>query len=88
MTQLAGALTYINGEAQAPWFFGASMSQADVSIGCAIGYMRLRLDEAFVPSRYPKLAALLARCDALGEFAKTQPSPDEVMPTKGTVQRS
>jgi glutathione S-transferase len=87
-TQLAGVLSYLDGETQAPWFFGETMTQADVTIGCAIGYMRLRLDEAFVAGRHPKLAALFARCDGLDEFAKTRPSPDEVMPSQGTVQRS
>jgi glutathione S-transferase len=88
MTQLAGALSYIEHETQVPWFFGAAMSQADVTIGCAIGYLRLRLDEAFVPRRYPKLAEFAARCDGLDEFVKTRPGPDEVMPAKGSVQRS
>jgi glutathione S-transferase len=88
MTQLTGALAYLDNEAQAPWFFGAAMTQADVTIGCAMGYMRLRLDEAFVARRHPKLAALAARCDGLDEFARTQPGPDEVMPSKGAVQRS
>jgi len=88
MTQLTGALAYLDNEAQAPWFFGAAMTQADVTIGCAMGYMRLRLDEAFVARRHPKLAALAARCDGLDEFARTQAGPDEVMPSKGAVQRS
>src|SRR5215469_13166731 len=68
MTQLGGALAFLDGEAQSPWFFGAALTQADVTIGCAIGYLRLRLDEAFVPGRHPKLAALAARCDGLDEF--------------------
>jgi glutathione S-transferase len=88
VTQLTGALSYLDREAQAPWFFGTTMTQADVTIGCVIGYMRLRLEEAFAAGRYPKLAALAARCDALGEFAKTQPGPDEVMPAKGSARRT
>jgi len=85
--QVGGALTHLNAEAQAPWFFGTAMTQADITIGCAIGYFRLRLDEVFPAQRYPKLAALAARCDALEEFVRTRPGPDELMPAKGSVTR-
>jgi glutathione S-transferase len=88
MSQLTGALSFLDGETRVPWFFGDNMTQADVTIGCAVGYMRLRLEEAFVAARHPKLAALCARCDGLDEFAKTRPGPDEVMPSKGAVQRN
>jgi glutathione S-transferase len=86
--QLAGALSCLDGTARAPWFFGEKMTQADITIGCAVGYLRLRLDEAFPPNRYRKLEALIARCNALDEFVQTQPAPDEVMPAKGTARRT
>ena len=86
--QLAGALSYLDETAREPWFFGEEMSQTDIMIGCAVGYLRLRLEEAFPRSRYPKLEALASRCNALDEFVRTQPAPDEVMPPKGTARRS
>jgi len=86
--QLAGALSHLDQTAGAPWFFGEKMTQTDIAVGCAIGYLRLRLEEAFPPSRYPSLQALVSRCNALDEFARTQPAPDELMPPKGTAQRS
>jgi glutathione S-transferase len=86
--QLAGALSHLDGKASEPWFFGEKMTQADVTIGCAVGYLRLRLEEAFPLNGYRKLGALAARCNALDEFVRTQPAPDEVMPPKGTARRS
>ena len=83
MTQLAGALTMLDGYAKEPWYFGSRMTQADVTIGCLVGYMRLRLEEAFPAGRYPMIEALSARCEALDAFVKSRPSPDELMPAKG-----
>jgi glutathione S-transferase len=83
ISQLAGALTMLDGYAKEPWYFGSRMTQADITIGCLIGYMRLRLEEAFPPKRYPRLEALAARCEALDAFIKARPSPDELMPAKG-----
>ena len=86
--QLAGALAYLDGAAREPWFFGEKMTQTDVTIGCAVGHLRLRLEEAFPRNRYPNLEALTTRCNALAEFVLTQPAPDEVMPPKGTARRT
>jgi glutathione S-transferase len=86
--QLAGALAYLDGAAREPWFFGEKMTQTDVTIGCAAGYLRLRLEEALPPNRYRNLEALSSRCDALDEFVRTQSAPDEIMPAKGTARRS
>jgi len=83
MGQLAGALTMLDGYAKEPWYFGHRMTQADVTIGCLVGYMRLRLEEAFPTKRYPKLEDLAARCEALDAFVKSRPGPDELMPSKG-----
>jgi glutathione S-transferase len=86
LEQVEGALSYLDGAAHQPWYFGEKMTQADVTVGCTIGYLRLRLEEAFPAGRYPKLEALMTRCDALDEFAQTRPAPDEVMPPKGTAR--
>jgi glutathione S-transferase len=86
--QLAGALSRLDETAREPWFFGERMTQTDVTVGCAIGYLRLRLEEEFPPRRYRKLEALESRCNALDEFVRTQPAPDEIMPPKGTARRS
>jgi glutathione S-transferase len=87
LEQVEGALSWLDAEAGTPWFFVEKMTQADVTVGCAIGYMQLRLQEAFPPGRYRNLEALSARCDALDEFVQTRPAPDELMPPKGSAQR-
>jgi glutathione S-transferase len=88
LDQVAGALSYLDRAARQPWFLGEKMTQADVTIGCAVGYMRLRLEEAFPLNRYRTLEALTARCEALEEFIQSRPAPDEVMPPKGSAQRA
>jgi len=86
--QLAGALAYLEREAAWPWFFGEQLTQADVTLGCLVYYLRTRLDEAFPRGRYPALEGVTARCDALDAFRATLPSPDEAMPAAGTVRRA
>jgi glutathione S-transferase len=88
LSQLDGALSYLDAAVREPWFFGEKMTQTDVTIGCAVGYLRLRLEEGFPLNRYRKLEALSAHCNALDEFVRTQPAPDEVMPPKGTARRA
>jgi glutathione S-transferase len=86
--QLGGALAFLEREASSPWFFGERLTQADVTIGCLVFFLRLRLVEAFPPGRYPALEALADRCDALDEFRATLPAPDEVMPAPRTARRT
>jgi glutathione S-transferase len=80
LAQIAGALVHLDGHAREPWFFGEKMTQADVTIGCMIGYFHLRLPEAFPSGRYHRLEKIAQRCEDLDAFAKSRPSPDEVMP--------
>lgn len=80
LSQVTGALVHLDAHAQEPWYFGKTMTQADVTIGCMIGYFHLRLQECFPPGKYPALGDLYERCTALDAFLDTQPSPDEGMP--------
>jgi glutathione S-transferase len=86
--QLAGALAYLEREAAWPWFFGEQLTQADVTLGCLIGYLHMRLAEAFPRGRYPALEGVVGRCDSLEAFRATVPAPDEVMPAAGTARRA
>ncbi len=88
LSQLAGALMYLEKAALEPWFFGEKLTQADVTLGCTIAFLRLRLAEAFPRGRYPALEALIERYGRLREFMETEPGPDEAMPPKGTVRRA
>ena len=83
LRQLTSALEYLERECASPWFLGPPMTQADVTVGCLIAYLRLRLPEGFETARYPALSALAALCDSHDAFRSTKPSTDEQMPAGG-----
>jgi len=78
LAQLAAALQKLEADCGSPWFFDDHMSQADISIGCLIGYLKLRLPETFPADKYPKLHALSLHCETREEFVKSRPSPEEI----------
>jgi glutathione S-transferase len=80
--QLAGALAALEDAAPAGWFGGDEARQADVTTGCALGYVRLRLPEAIPPGRYPALDRLAVACEDLEAFRATRPAADEAMPAQ------
>ena len=80
LTQLAAGLTTLNARADTPWLCGP-LSHADIMTACAIGYMHLRLPEAFRPNTYPRLDALIAKAEALPAFIACQIGANETMPT-------
>lgn len=82
MAQLSGALVHLDAHAGEPWYFGRKFTQADITLGCLIFYLRLRLADAFSPGRYPHLERLSERCEALDAFVKAKPAPDELMPAR------
>jgi glutathione S-transferase len=78
-TQLAGGLDWLEERLKDDWFFGGKISQADVSVGASLGYMNLRLPEAFADGRHPRLARFSAKCEAMEAFKATRPASDEIM---------
>ena len=82
MAQLSGALVHLDAHASEPWYFGKKFTQADITIACLIGYLKLRLPDAFPAGRYAHLERLSERCEALDAFLKAKPAPDELMPAK------
>ncbi len=82
LSQLHAALDKLEHDCGMPWFIDSHMSQADVTIGCLIGYMKLRLPEAFPANKYPKLHALSSHCEMRDEFVLARPSPDETVPSR------
>ena len=53
-------------------------TQSEITTGCMLGYIRLT-DGALMPAgKYPRLEALLARCEARPEFAATAVSDYQV----------
>ena len=56
------------------WLFDR-FTQADLTAGCLLGYLNLRLQEMLRGGRYPRLEALSKRCEALPAFISARPSP-------------
>lgn len=80
-TQLAAGLDALEGLDQAPWLMGERMSTPDITVGCVIAYLRLRVPDAFPSGRYPRLEALSSRAEALPVFQATRSSPEDTVPS-------
>ena len=86
LTQLASALAALEALPRSPWYLGARLMQPDITVGVMLGYLHLRVTDAFPAGRYPSLEALSMACEALPEFAATRPAADETMPAPGSVR--
>jgi len=80
--QLASALAALEAALPAGWFGGDRPRQADITLGCALGYLRMRLPEAVPPRRYPALERHAAACEQLASFRAHQAAADETMPSR------
>lgn len=80
VAQRDSALAALEALPQTPWLLGERMTQADITVACLMGYISLRAPDVPVAARYPRLAALSARAEALPAFRATKPAADEVMP--------
>jgi glutathione S-transferase len=72
--QAAGALTELERHCatrNGSWLVGERMTQADISVTCAVTFLDGAVALATEPGRYPALRALVARCEALADFAAT-----------------
>jgi glutathione S-transferase len=78
LSQLKAAVERLEEDCDTPWYYDSHMSQADVSIGCMISFMKLRVPEAFPANNYPKLHALSLHCEMREEFVKSRPSAEEI----------
>jgi glutathione S-transferase len=81
-SQLKAGLEALEHACGAPWFFDTKMSHADVMAGCVIGYVKLRVPEAFPAKAYPKLHGLALHCETMDDFANARIGADEKMPAR------
>ncbi len=79
-SQLEGALSVLEELPKEPYFLGERLSQADVTVGAMMGYMKLRPREAPPAGSFPSLETLSERLEELDAFREARPSPNEVMP--------
>lgn len=71
--QALSALTTLEAEAGKSWLVGDRMTQADVTVAVGYDFLR-RTQAALVPDgKFPKLAALSARCENLPAFQNARP---------------
>jgi glutathione S-transferase len=80
--QLASALAALDAAVPDGWFGGDAPGQADITAGCACGYLHNRLPEVLARGRYRALDRLAAACEDLPAFRATRPAADEVMPSQ------
>jgi glutathione S-transferase len=79
-TQLDSGLAALEASTGAGWYLRDRPMQPDITVACALGYLRDRLPEAFSGGAYPRLEAFAAFFARLEAFHATEPAPDETMP--------
>jgi glutathione S-transferase len=74
-TQMHGGLgeleRYCAARGAQPWLIGDTLGQADITVGCAYTFLREAQRPVDLATRYPRLAALVERCEALPAFKAT-----------------
>jgi glutathione S-transferase len=80
LLQTSAGLEKLEHDCGAPWFSDDKFTQADITIGCILGYIRLRLPDVFPAGRFPKLHALALHCETKEDFVKAKPSLEELSP--------
>jgi glutathione S-transferase len=82
LSQIEAALAWLEHECGSPWFIDSHMTQADVTVGCMLGHLKLRMPELFPASNYLKLHALSLHCEIRDEFVAARPSASETVPKR------
>ena len=77
VNQITAGLAKLEHDCGAPWFFDSKMTQADITTGCLVGYMKLRVPDVFPVDKFPKLHHLALHCETKEDFVKARPAPDE-----------
>ena len=82
LSQITAALTNLESDCGTPWFVDSRMSQADITIGCMLGHIKMRVPEAFPANKFPKLHALSLHCETKEDFVRARPGADETVPKR------
>ena len=81
-SQLKAALTKLESDCGTPWFFDSHMTQADITIGCMLGHIKMRVPEVFPASKFPKLHGLSLHCETKEDFVRARPGAGETVPDR------
>ena len=82
LSQITAALTKLESDCGTPWFVDSRMSQADITIGCMLGHIKMRVPEAFPANKFPKLHALSLHCETKEDFVRARPGANETVPKR------
>lgn len=80
LSQVNAGIAKLEDNCGAPWFFDDRFTQAGITIGCILAYLKLRLPDVFPADRFPNLHALALHCETKEDFVKARPSPEELAP--------
>lgn len=72
MSGVLDALEADRAQAPGPWWFDASLTHADIMIGCALRFVSEAHAEVFDLESWPALAAHAAACEAMAVFQAIQ----------------
>jgi glutathione S-transferase len=81
-SQLKAGIEWLEHECGTPWFIDNKMTQADVTVGCMLSHLKLRLPEFFPLDKYPKLHAVSRHCEMMPEFDAARIGTNETVPKK------
>lgn len=74
-TQMHGGLAELEGYCERrgaqQWLVGGTLGQADITVACAFTFLRESLRPLDLAVRYPRLGALVDRCEAGSAFRST-----------------
>ncbi len=73
--QVGSGLAALEGAIEGPRFFGAAITQAEVTLVAAVESMRLDMQHLAPIGRYPKLDRLIQSVEMLDAFVSTRPHP-------------
>jgi glutathione S-transferase len=82
ISQITASLEKLEHDCGSPWFVDQKMTQADITIGCMIGHIKMRVPELFPANKYPKLHALSLHCETKEDFVRARPGADETVPAR------
>lgn len=71
--QIDGGFAEIEAMAGDGWLVGERITEADITVVAMLGFVAKMLPEFMAGHSYPRLAALVERCEALPAFAETRP---------------
>jgi len=76
----AGVAGLSDSLAQRDWYIGDGLTLADISAGCALAYLDLRLREFKWRDRYLDLVRYSEKLEARSSFAETRPEAQAIVP--------